>query len=179
LHFHVTIVVVAAFYAVVGSAQPAATEDQVKAAYLMNFARFVEWPASVLAPAAPLEIVVIGNTPLGGILDQALRGKSANGHPIRVRHLAWNENPGGAHVVFISAEQEEHLIPILRTLANRSVLTVSDIERFSLRGGIIEFILVGDRLRFDINRAPATAARLTISSKLLSVARAVREGSSR
>jgi hypothetical protein len=79
-------------------------------------------------------------------------------------------------IVFISAAEEPHLPEILRLIGSESVLTVSDIERFSLRGGIIEFSMVGNRVRFDINRSPAIAARLNISSKLLSVARAVHEG---
>jgi hypothetical protein len=159
------------------SAQTVADEYQVKAAYLLNFARFVEWPADVLPAFSPITIVIIGDDPFGGTLKEVLRGKSANGHPIQLQHLRWNDGLTHYHIVFISASEESHLQEILLHLGHDSVLTVSDIDRFSLRGGVVEFRMVGNRVRFDINRTPAIAARLTISSKLLSVARAVHESS--
>jgi hypothetical protein len=159
------------------SAQTVADEYQVKAAYLLNFARFVEWPADVLSTSSPITIVVIGDDSFGGALEEVLRGKSANGHPIHLRHQRWNDVLTQCQIVFISASEEPHLPEILRYLGLASVLTVSDIDRFSLRGGVVEFRMVGNRVRFDINRTPAIAARLTISSKLLSVARAVHESS--
>jgi hypothetical protein len=164
----------------VGSAgaQPVAGEYQVKAAYLLNFARFVAWPPEVLPASAPLEFVVVGDyDPFEGALEEALRGKSANGHSILLRHQRWNEALTPYQIVFISASEEAHLPQILHNLSHRSVLTVSDIDRFALRGGVIEFRMVGNRVRFDINRTTAAAAQLSISSKLLGVARAVHEGS--
>jgi len=158
------------------TAQPVADQYQVKAAYLLNFARFVEWPADVLPPSSPLIIGVVGDNPLDGALEDVLRGKSANGHPIQLRRLRWDDvSLTTCQIVFISNSDEAHLPQILRFLTGTSALTVSDIDRFSLRGGIIEFRMVGNRVRFDINRNPAIAARLTISSKLLSVARALHE----
>jgi hypothetical protein len=151
-------------------------EYQVKAAYLLNFARFVEWPAAVLPASAPLEIGIVGDDPFGVALEEVLRGKSANGHPIHLRHLHWDEVLTSCQIIFISTSEEGHLPQILRFLGQNSVLTVSDIDRFSLRGGVIEFRMVGNRVRFDINREPAFAARLSISSKLLTVARAIHEG---
>jgi hypothetical protein len=157
-------------------AQSAVDEYQVKAVYILNFARFVEWPADVLPASSPLIIGVIGDNPLDGALEEVLRGKSANGHPIQLRRLRWDEVLlTSCQIVFISNSDEAHLPQILRFLTGTSALTVSDIDRFSLRGGIIEFRMVGNRVRFDINRHPAIAARLNISSKLLSVARALHE----
>lgn len=160
------------------TAQPVADQYQVKAAYLLNFARFVEWPADVLPPSSPLIIGVVGDNPLDGALEEVLRGKSANGHPMQLRRLRWDDvSLTSCQIVFISNSDEAHLPQILRFLAGTSALTVSDIDRFSLRGGIIEFRMVGNRVRFDINRNAAVAARIDISSKLLSVARALHEGS--
>ncbi len=154
-------------------AQVSASESQVKAAFVENFARFVEWPQDSLpAPSSPLVIAVIGNDPIRGALDD-IRGKLANGHPIEVRHLGWDANLRGIHIVFISASEEQHLAAVLASCQKSSVLTVSDLDRFSLSGGIIEFRMVGNRVRFDINRSVASAAHLNISSKLLNVARAV------
>jgi len=157
-------------------AQSVADEYQVKAAYLLNFARFVEWPASDLPASSPLDIAIVGDDSFGGAMEEVLREKSANGHPIHLRHLRWNDVLSSSQIVFISASEEPHLQEILRLLGQSSVLTVSDIDRFSLRGGVIEFRMVGNRVRFDINRTSAIAAQLSISSKLLSVARAVHEG---
>jgi hypothetical protein len=148
-------------------------EYQVKAAYLLNFARFVAWSAEALPAAAPLRIVIVGDDPFDGALEQVIYGKLANGHPIQLGHSRWNEVLPPCHVVFISNSEERHLSQILRSLEGRSVLTVSDIDRFALRGGIIEFRMVGNRVRFDINEGPAAAARLGLSSKLLGVARLV------
>jgi len=171
-------VIAATLWAGSAGAQPVASEYQVKAAYLLNFARFVEWPAKVLHDSSPLEIAVVGDyDPFEGALEAALRGKSANGHPIILRHQRWNDALGSFQIVFICASEEPHLPQILRNLAKSSVLTVSDIDRFALRGGVVEFRMVGNRVRFDINRAKAVAAQLNISSKLLGVARAVHESS--
>jgi hypothetical protein len=175
--FIVCVVLAAGLSARSVRAQTVADEYQVKAAYLLNFARFVEWPAAVLPASTPLEIGIVGNDPFGVALEEVLRGKSANGHPIHLRHLRWDEVMTSCQIIFISSSEEGHLPQILRQLGQNSVLTVSDIDRFSLRGGIIEFRMVGNRVRFDINREPANAARLSISSKLLSVARAIHEGS--
>jgi hypothetical protein len=155
-----------------------ASEYEVKAAYLLNFARFVEWPADVLPASAPLDIVIVGNDPFGRSLEAALRGKMVNGHPVRLHRSRWDAVLSSYQIVFISASEEPHLEQILRYLGHSSVLTVSDIGRFSLRGGVIELVMVGNRVRFDVNREPAIAARLGISSKLLTVARAVHEGKS-
>jgi hypothetical protein len=171
------VVLAAALSPGIARAQATADEYQVKAAYVLNFARFVEWPAAVLPPSAPLRIAIVGQDPFGGALEAVLRGKSANGHPIELRHERWDDVLTAYQIVFISVSEESHLSQIIRDLGRNSALTVSDIDRFSLRGGVIEFCTVGNRLRFDINRTPAIAARLTISSKLLSVARAVHERS--
>jgi len=174
----VVLAVIAGLSARSASAQSVADENQVKAAYLLNFARFVEWPADVLAVSSPLIIGVIGDNPLDGALEDVLRGKSANGHPIQLRRLRWDELLlTTCQIVFISDSDEAHLPQILKSLTGASALTVSDIGRFSLRGGMIEFRMVGNRVRFDINRKTAIAARLDISSKLLSVARALHEES--
>jgi hypothetical protein len=158
------------------TAQSAADEYQVKAAYILNFARFVEWPSNTLPASSPMTIAIVGNDPFNGSLEHVLRGSSANGHAIHLRYVHWNDILTQYQIVFISTSEEAHLPDILRFLGTESVLTVSDIDRFSLRGGVIEFSMVGNRVRFDINRNPAIAAKLTISSKLLSVARAVHEG---
>jgi hypothetical protein len=155
-------------------AQESADEYQVRAAYLYNFGRFVQWPVeSFLTPSVPLVIGVIGEHPFHGTLDEVLRGKAVNGHPIQIRRLRWNEPLTACHILFISSSESEHLPYILKNLSGQSVLTISDLEGFSLGGGMIEFRMVGNRVRFDINWAATQDARLDVSAKLLNVARAV------
>lgn len=156
-------------------AQAAADEYQVKAAFILNFARFVDWPADALPPSAPMMIAIVGDGPLVPAMNSVLRGKLANGHLVQVHHPLWSDDLSSYRIIFISTSEETHLPEILRKLAQQSVLTVSDIERFSLRGGVIELVMVGNRVRFDINREPAAAARLRISSRLFNVARAIHE----
>ncbi len=154
--------------------QEAAGEYQVKAAFLPNFARYVEWPAVAMPSAgSPLVIGIVGDDPFGGSLDAFLKGVVANGHPISLKHFRSSDSLTGCHLVFISASEGSHVAAILQGLSGASVLTVSDIDRFSLSGGMIELRMVGNRVRFDINRDAADEAHLKISSKLLAVARAV------
>jgi hypothetical protein len=155
-------------------AQEAAGSYRVKAAFLPNFARFVEWPASSFPESdSPLIIGVVGDDPFGGILEGFLRGTLANGHPIQLQRLSWSDSMNGCHVLFISSSEVRHLPAILQGVAGTSVLTISDIERFSLNGGMIELRMVGNRVRFDINLKVADDAHLKVSSKLIGVARAV------
>lgn len=158
-------------------AQGRAAEYHVKAAFLLNFARFVEWPFECMpASSSPLVIGVVGADPFGGELQERLRGRFVEGHPIQLRHLQWNEPLTECHILFISASEREHLLQILLSVRRKSVLTVSDMERFCLGGGMIELVMVGDRVRFDIHWNAAVAANLKVSAKLLSVARVVRNG---
>jgi YfiR/HmsC-like len=174
--FSLLAVVAAGLSAGSAGAQPVG-EYEAKATYLLNFARFVEWPGSVLPASSPMQIAIVGDDPFGSALEKVLRGQSANGHPIQLLHQHWDDVLANYEIVFICSSEEQHLPQIFRYLGHSAVLTVSDIPRFSLRGGVIEFRRVDNRMRFDINRTSAVAAHLTISSKLLSVARAVHEGS--
>ena len=108
--------------------------------------------------------------------DQRRRVVGQIGHAIQLRRLRWNEPLNGCHIIFIGSSETEHLPAILKSVSGDAVLTVSDIDRFSLSGGMIEFLMVGNRVRFDINRTASQAARLDLSAKLLSVARAVHVG---
>jgi hypothetical protein len=168
-------VLIAGHYGQRLEAQAAADEYQVKAAFILNFARFVEWPDDALPASSPMMIAIVGDDPLVPAMESVLRGKVANGHLIQVHHRLWNDDLTPYRIIFISTSEEAHLPQVLGKLAQQSVLTVSDIERFSLRGGVIELVMVGNRVRFDINREPAATARLRISSRLFNVARAIHE----
>lgn len=150
-------------------------EYQVKAAYLYNFGKFVRWPAT----AAPGEngsfaICVLGPDPFGSVLDSTLAGEALDGKPVIVRRIAKPQDAPACRILFIDTSEQNHLGEILAALDQSAVLTVSDMPDFSRRGGMIQFVLEGERVRFEVNLSSAEMARLTLSSELLKVATAVR-----
>ena len=156
--------------------QPKANEFQVKAAYLYNFGRFVEWPdQDALDKSEAFEICVLGADPFGPTLDATLARETIAGKNVMAKRISKPQEIDSCRIVFISSSEEGHLKEVLAALDKTSVLTVSDIPRFSERGGMIGFILDGDRVRFDVNLASAQDARLTLSSELLKVATNVRK----
>jgi hypothetical protein len=153
---------------------PGATEYQVKAAYLYNFGRFVAWPASAPADES-FSICVLGQDPFGQILDTTLTGLSIDSKAVTVRRLAKAEQAIRCRIVFISESEAPQLKATLAALEKSSVLTVSDIPQFAQRGGVIQFVLAENRVRFEINLTIAQSVGLVLSSDLLKVAIAVRK----
>ena len=141
------------------------TEYQVKAAYLLNFTKFIEWPPTALGDAdAQFAICIAGHDPFGGVLDQVVEGETVDGRKIVVRRLG-DQRPAGCHVLYGAKPQQGP--------GQAGVLTVGEGEPFTRTGGIIGFVIDSRRVRFDINQRAAQRAGLTLSSKLLSVARTV------
>lgn len=152
-------------------------EYQLKAVFLFNFAQFVEWPASAFPePDTPLGICILGADPFGAYLDETVRGETVANHPLAVRRYRRVDEIKGCHILFVSRQEQGHVGEILDSLKGRSVLTVSDAERFASRGGIIRFVTDHNRIRLRINLDAARAARLTLSSKLLRPAQIVPAG---
>jgi hypothetical protein len=153
---------------------PKPTEYEVEAAYLRNFGRFVEYPARAGAANDVFNVCVLGQDPFGPLLDAALKNEVINGAPMAARRIATPEEGAGCRIVFLSNPKETQLSAMLNTLDAAGVLTVSDMANFTRRGGMVQFILDGNRVRFEINLAAAQRARLTLSSQLLKLAIAVR-----
>jgi hypothetical protein len=147
-----------------------ADEYAVKAAYLYNFAKFVEWPpASFATDNAPLLICVMGDNPFGEALTN-LHGKRVGAHAVAVQELPSSQEAPSCHIVFITRSQQPRLKNLLATLSGRPVLTVSDIDNFTQGGGIIGLIEIEQRIQFVINTSAASRAGLKISSQLLKLA---------
>jgi hypothetical protein len=156
--------------------QPKASEFQVKAAYLYNFGRFVQWPdESGTDRNESFEICVLGTDPFGQALDATLAGGTIGGKSVAAKRITKPQDVDSCRILFISSSEESHLKEDLAALDKTRVLTVSDIPRFSERGGMIGFILDGNRVRFDVNLDSAQGAGLTLSSELLKVATSVRK----
>lgn len=149
-------------------------EYQVKAAFLYTFFKFVEWPAAGGGASRPLCVAILGQNSFGEDLE-ALRGKTARGRTIVVRHYRKAEEVRDCDVVFISSSEKGHLPRILKQLQNSPVLTVADQEGFCQAGGIINLVTVRSKVSFEINTAAAQRAQLHISSQLLKLARIVVE----
>jgi hypothetical protein len=153
-------------------------EYEEKAAFLLNFAKFVEWPPKAFQDAnAPFVIGIVGDDPFGGALPQIVKGQTAQRRRIEIRHYKVAEDCGGCHLLFLSRPVAAQSEEILQRLKGQPVLTVSEQENFVRQGGTIGFVVVGKSVRFDINAKAAAAANLKISSKLLAVARAVLKSS--
>ena len=155
--------------------QPKAAEYDVKAAYLYNFGKFVDWPDKADADKTDsFAICVLGRDPFGPALDAALTGHSIDGKKALARRISQPEEAAGCRVLFIGASEGSQLQSIVRALDKMAILTVSDIPQFSRRGGMIEFVSDGKRVRFEVNLTNADNAGLTLSSELLKVATTVR-----
>jgi hypothetical protein len=150
---------------------PSPTEYEVKAAFLYNFARFVEWPAEPgHDPGAPFVIVILGHDPFGAVLDETVAGKTVGGRPIEVRRVPRVDEAREAQIVFVASSERPNLTAILKALERPGLLTVGDSDGFALQGGAINFTVQARRVRFEINPAAAEQARLKMSSQLLKLA---------
>jgi uncharacterized protein DUF4154 len=147
-------------------------EYEVKAAFLYNFARFVEWPADPDGDG-PFVVTVLGSDPFGSVLDDTLRGKTVDDKRIVVRRVSRSEDVGRSRILFISDSEKDRLPAILKTLEKAPVLTVGEMNKFAERGGVIRFKVEQDRIRLEINVAAAERSKLKISSQLLKLARIV------
>jgi hypothetical protein len=149
----------------------AATEYQVKAAYLFNFGKFVTWPdKGVAGNTGSFEICVLGEDPFGVVLDSTLTGATISGKGVAAKRITKPQEVDSCRILFISSSEGAHLPEVLGALDKASVLTVSDIPQFSQRGGMIEFVLDGGRVRFAVNLSNAEGVGLNLSSELLKVA---------
>lgn len=155
------------------------TEYQLKAAFLFNFAKFIDWPdRSFEGPRSAFTICVIGQDPFGGALDEYLV-KTIEGRPVQLTHFPNGIPPMEARrcqIAFISASEKAHFRAVIESLNGSSALLVGDADGFTASGGTIEFTLEDNHIRFAINPDAAQRADLKLSSKLLALAKIVHDG---
>jgi hypothetical protein len=152
------------------------TASTLKAAFLYNFAKFTEWPPDALAPAQRLSLCVMGDASVADALEQTIQGRNVEGHELTVRVVKVSDPIRACHLLYASGLDAQRSTQLLRALNGAAVLTVADSDRFAQSGGVAQLILEGDRIRFAINVASARRARLTLSSKLLNLAKIVKDG---
>jgi hypothetical protein len=166
--------VVALVGAGVGGDVAAAPEYRVKAVFLFNFAKFIEWPQQAFATAqTPYSICVLGQDPFSGDLDLAVRESTISGRRLVVRRIADIKGAAGCHILFVSSSEKRRLQAILGAIGDAATLTVGEDEEFTRLGGGLRFFFLEDKLRFEINLQATERARLKVSAKLLSLARVI------
>jgi hypothetical protein len=155
-----------------GSAQEAApTEYQLKAAFLLNFAKFVEWPQAAFdGPTSSINLGVLGENPFGDTLKRTVQDKKVNNRPVEIRVFRSPAEVTNVHMLFICTSEKEHLREEIKGLSGAPVLTVGEMDGFIEAHGMIKFVWEGKKIRFQINEVEANNAHLKISSKLMSLA---------
>jgi hypothetical protein len=152
-------------------------EYEIKSAFLFNFIKFTDWPDEGASKShEPFVIGVLGKDPFGAVLDKIIEGETIENQNIAVRRFArMDERAGHSQVLFISSSEESQLTAILKLLEGQPVLTVSDMENFARRGGIIQLTKEGNKVGFEINLDTAKRAGLKLNAQLLKLAKIVKK----
>jgi hypothetical protein len=152
-------------------AQEPASEYQVKAAFIYNFAKFVEWPPGAFPNTnSPIILGILGKNVFGNDLEKTIQDRKVNNHPFMFKNISSAEQGTNCHILFISSSEKNDFAKIVNALHNSTVLTVSETDGFIKAGGMINFTFEDTKVRFQINDEAAKKAGLKISSKLLSLA---------
>jgi len=148
-------------------------ENKIKAVLIYRFTKFIEWtPESFSDNQDPLILTIIGNDPLSKAID-ALHGKKVKGRKLLIKRITSIEDIDKSHIFYIAQSEKERLTEILQTTRELCVLTISDIKGFSKKGGIINFFMVENTVRFEINVAAAQEAGLEVKPSLLKLSKVV------
>jgi len=155
------------------------SEYLIKAGFIYNFAKLVEWPAAAFAqPDSPIVIGILGDDPFGATLDRIVADKKINGRGFVVKRLKWTKDfkdLKDCNILFVSSSETEHLDSLVDAVKWLPILTIGDATGFAKRGGIMNFTLEDNKVRFEVNVEAAKHADLTISSRLLTLARIVQQ----
>jgi YfiR/HmsC-like len=157
------------------------SEYLIKAGFIFNFAKFVEWPsAAFVQPDSPIVIGILGTDPFGTLIDQIVQDKKIGARGFVVKRLKWGADVKELReckILFVGASEKAHIDELVQTLKGQPILTVGETPGFAERGGVIRFVLEDNRVRFEVNVAAARQADLTISSRLLTLARIIQQAS--
>ncbi len=150
-------------------------EYRVKAAFLYNFAKFVDWPAEAFpTPGEPFTICVLGEDPFGRSLDDVIAGREVTGRPVVVRRISDARRTCGCHILFVASTAGKRFVSSFAATKHSGVLTVGEAGNSTSEGLIINFTLEGGKVRFEINLVAAADEKLRFNSRLLSLATVVK-----
>jgi YfiR/HmsC-like len=155
------------------------SEYLIKAGFIYNFAKFVDWPSTAFAqPDSPIVIGILGTDPFGNLIDRIVENKKIGARGFVVRRLKWGtdlKDLKECKILFVGASEKAHLDDLVQIVKSLPILTVGETPGFAERGGVIRFVLEDNRVRFEINVEAAHQADLTISSRLLTLARIIQQ----
>ena len=155
------------------------SEYLIKAGFIFNFAKFVEWPAPSFAqPDSPIVIGILGTDPFGAIIDQIVQDKKIGARGFVVKRLKWAadlKDLKECKILFVAASERAHIDDVVQAVKGLPILTVGETPGFAEHGGVIRFVLEDNRVRFEVNVEAARQADLTISSRLLTLARIIQQ----
>ena len=160
-------------------AQTPMNESEVKAMFVYNFLKFVEWPSESIRTKDPFVVLIIGDGPTADATERFLESKAIGERPLFVRRTKWDQSLAGARAVFVIERDPKRLHLILEAAAAAGVLTIGEGESFATRGGVIGLLVENRKVRFDVDTTAAQVAGLRVSSKLLALTRVVRSSSDR
>ena len=150
-------------------------EYQIKAAFLLNFTRFVEWPEPPNASDS-FTLCVLGRDPFGAALDEVAGGQIVHGRQLLIRRNIGLHELRSCQVLFLASSEMYRSNEVIESLADCSVLTVGEARDFAVRGGVINFVMQDGKVRFQVNLAAAARARLKVNFRLLQLAIIVARG---
>jgi hypothetical protein len=158
------------------------SEYLIKAGFIYNFAKFVDWPANSFSQGdSPIVIGVLGTDPFGNVLDRIVEDKKIGSRGFVVRRFKWGKDLKDlkeCKILFVSASEKAHIDEIVQSVKGLPILTVGETPSFAERGGIIRFTLEDNRVRFEVNVDAARQAELNISSRLLTLAKIIPQSAS-
>jgi YfiR/HmsC-like len=162
------------FHLAVGAHAQSSRVDQLKAAFVYNFTKFIEWPPQSFAGAnAAIVIGVLGDSSMAAVLTDVVRDRKVNGRPVVVRTIQSADDAASAHVLFVSATEISRWSQMQMAVETRPVVTVGESPSFARSGGTINFVVQDDKLRFEINMTAAERSGVKISAQLQKLAAAV------
>jgi hypothetical protein len=158
---------------------PASTQSVsapgLKAAYLLNFAQFVEWPADAVPAGTPLTLCIVNDGAVADALERTVKGRTVVGHGLAVRRLQSGAPLPTCHVLYLAGSAEKRWLDVIGMLNGKLVLTVSDAARFAQTGGMVELFLEDGRMQIAVNTDALQRARVRLSSRVLALATIVRD----
>lgn len=156
------------------AAELVSQEYQVKAAFLYNFARFIDWPAGALEKANGVFVIgIVGEDPFGSDIDELFHGKTINNLPIEVRRYPDIQSIGYCQILFVNVSSGNAMGKVIGRVEDRNTLTVGDSASFVQNGGMVGFVIEDRKVRFEINKDAVDRAGLHVSAQLLKLARLV------
>lgn len=150
-------------------------EPDIKATFLYNFTRFIEWPGLPTPGSAPFRICVIADATMEQAIKRTVEGEVVQGRPLVMTQPQTPQEGAGCQILFVGHTEHQRAATLLAAVRDLPVLTVGDSSHFVEQGGTIQFVLVDNRVRFDVNLRSAQRANLKVSANLLRVARKVEQ----